>query len=148
MRITEVPQDIGIAGNQKEVCYAVDADGRYTLAPSLGWDPKNVANAQAWELIEDELKAVLARVRAGRASPLAYHMTRHLMDVGLLARYSGFFRLRVYFHLMPAGFARLSAAQKKRYADVFGMSVADLDRVPDTCRINPHQTRPDCADTL
>lgn len=148
MRITEVPQDIGMAGNQKEVCYAVDADGRYVLAPSLGWAPKNIANAQAWELIEEEIDAVLKRVREGRASPLAYHMTRHLMNVKLLSQYAGYFRWQVYYHLTPRGFARLTAVQQQRYAEIFGITVAELHQIPDTDTINPHHPRPDLADTL
>lgn len=148
MHIKDVPQDMGMAGNQKEVCYAVDGNGRYTLAPSLGWAPKNIANAQAWELIEVEVNSVLVRVRNGLASPLAYHMVRNLMNIKLLARYSGFFRWQVYFHLTPRGFARLSSAQKQRYADVFNISADELQRIPDKCCINHHKTRSDCADTL
>ena len=148
MHIKDVPQDSGMAGDQKEVCYAVDADGRYTLASSLGWAPKNIANEQAWELIEHEVNAILVRVRTGRASPLAYHMARNLMNIKLLSRYSGFFCFQVYFHLTPRGFRRLTSIQKQRYADVFGISVDELDRIPDKCRINPHHIRSDRENTL
>jgi hypothetical protein len=148
MQIKDVPQESGMSGDQKEVCYAVDADGRYTLVSSLGWGPKNIANEQAWELIEEEVNAVLIRVKENTSSPLAYHMTRNLMNIKLLSQYSGFFRFQVYFHLTPRGFRRLSPVQKQRYADVFGISVDELDRIPNKCQVNPHHIRPDSEDTI
>jgi len=53
MKIKEVPQERGtISDNFHEVCYAVDDDGHYVLTDSAGWEPKNIANNQAWEVIE------------------------------------------------------------------------------------------------
>ncbi len=133
MKIDEVPQDPGMMNDhRREVCYAVDDQGKYVLADSAGWDPKNTANSQAWKLIDEAAAAALIKVRAGRASPLAYHMAKHQMGMGLLAKYAGFGRLKVWLHLKPGPFGRLAPAALQRYADVFEISVRELKTVPDT----------------
>ncbi|MBU0729370.1 MAG: hypothetical protein KKE17_11730 [Proteobacteria bacterium] len=126
MRKEEVPQDTGIAEGLKEVCYAVDENGRYVLVPSAGWEPKNVTNAQAWEIIADQLRDVISRVRGGELSPLAYHMTKNLMDMGLLANYVGMFKWRVKRHMRPSIFRKLKPPMLARYAAVFEITVEEL----------------------
>ncbi len=126
MRKQDVPQDIGIAEGLKEVCYAVDDTGRYVLVPSAGWEPKNVTNHQAWQLIEEQQRDVATQVLEGRQSPIAYYMTKNLMDVGLLAQYVGFFRWRVRRHLKPRVFRKLAPAVLEKYAKVFGITVEQL----------------------
>ena len=134
MKLDEVPQDRGMIDREvSEICYAVDDQGRYVLAPSAGWDPKNVANDQAWDLIKAQIESTLQKVRAGRLSPLAYHMVCHQMTPGLLARYAGFSRWRVWLHLRPRGFQRLSPGMLERYADALDMEVAALQSVPGAC---------------
>ena len=98
MKRSSVPQDIG-PKDIEEIAYAVDEGGRYVKVPSIGWAPKNVANEQAWEVIEGEIEAQLHLIRSGKRSPLAYHMTRNLMTVGLLASYMALPRWRVKRHL-------------------------------------------------
>jgi hypothetical protein len=131
MRKEEVPQDGRLLEGQQQICYAVDEQGRYVLAPSAGWDPSNVTNIQAWDVIRDQLNEVLAAIRAGEQSPLAFHMARNQMDVALLADYVGLARWRVRRHLKPAVFAALKPALRQRYADLFQISVAELGTVPD-----------------
>ena len=131
MRKEEVPQDSCLLDGQREICYAVDASGHYVLAPTAGWEPSNIANIQAWEVIRAELEATSAAVRAGRQSPLAYHMVRTQMDVPLLADYVSLWRWQVRRHLRPEIFARLKPALLQRYADLFQISVAALQRLPE-----------------
>ena len=52
------------------------------------------------------------------------------MDVALLAQASGFWQWRVRRHLRPEGFARLTPAQRARYAQALGVSVQQLERLP------------------
>jgi hypothetical protein len=131
MKIDEVPQDRGmITGSIQEICYAVDENGRYVLAPSAGWEPKNAANHQAWELIRTEVTATLRKIRAGRLSPLAFHMVNNQMSPGLLAKYAGCSRLRVWWHLRPRGFSRLTPRMLQRYAEIFDIDAAALKTVP------------------
>jgi hypothetical protein len=115
----------------KEVCYAVDEDGSLVLAESAGWEPKNIANDQAWDLINEQVKETLEKIKSGKLSPLAYHMVRNQMGLGLLAKYAGFNRLRVWRHLKPSGFKRLKRQQLKRYAKIFGIDVANLAKIPE-----------------
>ena len=91
----DVPQDEALFGELKELCYALDRDGRYVLVESAGWEPANIANIQAWETIRAEVADVLARIRAGELSTLAYHMARRQMTPKLLAGQMGLTRLRV-----------------------------------------------------
>lgn len=132
MKIEDVPQDKGMIDNDtlREICYAVDPEGRYVLAQSAGWEPKNVANGQAWELIRETVLAALSKIRAGKLSPLAYHMAKNQMNAGLLAKYVGYSRLRVWRHLRPAGFRRLTPDMLQRYAAVFDLEVDALQQVP------------------
>ena len=131
MKKKDVPQHGGLLSGNREVNYAVDSDGRYTLESSVGWEAKNIALRQAWEAIADQLYAVVADIKAGRKSPLAYHMVKNQMDPALLCQYSGVSRWRVKRHLKPAVFAQLDSAVLVPYAKLFGISVDELRIVPD-----------------
>jgi hypothetical protein len=126
MRQEEVPQDQGIAAGMQEITYAVDERGRYVLVPSAGWEPKNISNYQAWEVIAAQIEAARRRVVANQASPLAYHMARNQMDVALLAQYMGLMRWRVKRHLKPRIFNKLPLNLLDRYASLLKVTVAQL----------------------
>lgn len=129
MKISEVPQERGI-NPEHEICYAVDESGNYVLTDSIGWEPKNIVNDQAWEIIRAQVQSVLAEIQTGRLSPLAFHMAKNQMNTGLLSRYMRFSRWRVKRHLKPHIFNRLQPAVLKRYADVFEITVEQLLKVP------------------
>jgi len=135
MKKQEVPQHPGLFGGRRAVCYALDEGGGYVLAPTAGWNPVNLANRQAWEALARELVGIHGEARAGRLSPLAYHMARRQMDAALLARYTGLFRWRVRRHLRPAIFARLDRELLARYAEVLQLSVEELCRLPEAPEI-------------
>ena len=122
----EVPQDEGIAEGLKEVTYAVDDNGRYVLVPSAGWEPKNISNYQAWEIITEQIETTRRQVLANKLSPLAYHMARNLMDLPLLAQYMGIMRWRVKRHLKPKVFNKLSQDIIKRYALLLKVTTEQL----------------------
>ncbi|NTV52316.1 MAG: hypothetical protein HGA76_04795 [Candidatus Firestonebacteria bacterium] len=126
----EVPQDQEVLDGVSEVFYAVDENGRYVLAPSTGWEPANLANLQAWDAIRDELTGMVARIRANRLSPLAYHMAANQMDAKLLASYVGLFVWQVRRHLKPGPFSRLKPEMKKRYAEALLVTAAELEQLP------------------
>lgn len=132
MKVDEVPQDRGMMGEDVfEVCYAVNKEGRYQLTPSAGWEPKNITNDQAWQLLDEKVQEAFENITAGRWSPLAYHMARNQMNVGLLSSYMGMSRWRVRRHLKPTVFNKLKPAVLKQYADIFGISVEILGTIPD-----------------
>jgi len=130
MRETDVPQDGGLNQGLKEITYAVAENGRYVVVPSLGWEPKNIANAQAWDVISEDIRNQARRVREGELSPLAYHLARNLMTAGLAASYVRLPRWRVKRHLKPSVFNRLKPEILQRYADLLGLSLAELNQIP------------------
>lgn len=139
MQKNEVPQDEALFDGMSEVCYAVDEAGRYVLAESAGWEPANIVNIQAWDVIRSEVAAVLSRVRAGELSPLAYQMARHQMDAKLLCGYAGLFCWQVRRHMKPGPFRKLKPAQLTRYAAIFRTSAEELTRIPEFSEIGDIQ---------
>jgi len=131
MKKEDVPQQGGLNAGCREISYAVDGCGHYSLEQSEGWEAKNIALRQAWEAIDAQLRLVLADFRAGKCSPLAYHMCKAQMDPSLLAQYAGVARWRVKRHLKPGPFARLDPTLLQQYAELFAISVATLCSVPD-----------------
>ncbi len=131
MKVNEVPQNKGmITDDLREICYAVDENGSYILAQSAGWEPKNIANDQAWTLIEEEVSQTVKKIKAGKLSPLAFHMAKNQMNLSLLSKYVGFSRLRVKLHLKPSVFRKLKPSVLKRYGRVFEIEVEELLKVP------------------
>lgn len=130
MEKKDVPQDQGILGHVRVVCYATDENGEYVKSQSAGWEPTNIANGIAWEFLNEELAEILEKVRKKELSPLAYHMNKHLMDVKLLSRYTGFAAWRIKRYLKPQAFNKLDNEALQRCASVFNMTVEQLKEVP------------------
>lgn len=138
MKKQDVPQDPGIIEDYgHELCYAVDRKGEYDLVPSIGWEPKNIANDQAWQVIDMEIEQALDQIKKGSKSPLAYYMAKNQMDVGLLANYMGLYRWQVRRHLKPSVFKGLKKDLLGKYARFFEVSVSDLESF---CEKNSQQT--------
>ena len=131
MKISDVPQDSGISEDVEVVSYATGEDGRYVKVGSKGWEPINVANGLAWREIEADVRQAVDGIRQGKLSVLAYYMVVSQMDVGLLARYTSFFKWRVKRHLKPKVFAGLKSSVKEKYAALFKITVAELERLPE-----------------
>lgn len=131
-----VPQDGGILDRWHEISYAIDDDGGYVLAPSVGWEPANIANKQAWELISKQVADVIKRIQAQELSPLAYYMVKNQMDTDLLAKYVRLSRWRVRRHLKPAVFRRLKVSILERYAKIFNVSAEQLFDVPESSSLD------------
>ena len=140
MKIDDVPQDNGMIEDYgHEICYAVDDKGNYVLSPSLGWEPKNIVNSQAWELIHQQTTDVLKQIHEGKLSTLAFHMVKNQMDVKLLARYVRLPRWKVKRHLKPDRFKGLETALLNRYADVFDIPVDQLLKIPESIPLTDYK---------
>jgi hypothetical protein len=127
MKKEDVPQDLGALGKlTKEVCYATDSDGKYTTALSRGWDVKISALDTAWDEVGHRIEEARQKVLRGDASPLLFFIEKGLMDVTILAGYTGFWAWQVKRHLKPNVFNKLTDKKLKRYAEVFNVSVDDL----------------------
>lgn len=127
MKKQDVPQDLGALGKiTKEICYATDDTGKYVKELSDGWDIKTNALDVAWQDIKVRVDTARSKVLKNEASPLLFFMERGLMDIGIVAAYTGFWKWQVKRHLKPAVFQQLSAKKLQRYAEIFNVSVDDF----------------------
>jgi len=127
MKKDEVPQDVSALGKlTKEVCYATDSEGKYTTALSSGWDVKITALDTAWGDIDKRIANAKQQVLDGKASQLLFFMEYRLMDVGIVAGYTGFWKWQIKRHLKPGVFNKLSDKQLQKYAVAFNTKVEDL----------------------
>ncbi len=128
MKKDEVPQDTSNldTAKLKELCYAVDEDGKYTTVNSSGWDPKTIALNQAIEEINARIADAKNRVLNNETSPIEYYMEFHKMDISILSSYVGMWSWRVKRHFKPSVFNKLSEKTLQKYADTFDISVGHL----------------------
>jgi hypothetical protein len=127
MKKEDVPQDLSALGKiTKEVCYVTDNSGKYITELSRGWDIKITALNATWQDIEARIAAAREKVSDNKASPLLFFMEQGLMDIRILASYTGFWKWQVKRHLKPDVFKNLSDKKLQRYADVFNVSVNDF----------------------
>lgn len=131
MKTNDVPQDDAdmMRGIFREPVYSVDNKGKYTTVRSVGWDPKNAVMQQAWDNINEKVEEVRKRVLDGELSPIAYYMKKNMMDVGLLAKYTGMWKWKVKKHLKQKHFEKLAESVLKKYADIFNLTSADLKNI-------------------
>jgi hypothetical protein len=80
----------------------------------------------AWQDIGERVAAAKEKVLKNQASPLLYYMELKLMDIKVVAAYTGFWKWQIRRHLRPAIFQKLSDRSLQRYAEVFEVSVNDL----------------------
>jgi hypothetical protein len=127
MKKEEVPQDLGALGKiTKEVCYVTDSSGKYVTELSKGWDVKSSALNVAWDDIKERVAAARQQVLNNEASPILFFMEYRLMDLNLLAEYTGYWKWQIKRHLKANVFKTLSEKKKKKYAEAFNVTVEDL----------------------
>lgn len=127
MKKEEIPQDDGALNKlTKEVVYAVDSSGKYTTELSTGWEVKAKALDVAWQEIEKRIEEARQKVLRKEASPVLYFMELRLMDIGIVAAYTGFWKWTIRKHLKIAVFNKLPEQKLKKYAEAFNVSVEEL----------------------
>ena len=127
MKKEDIPQDGGaLTKLTKEVVYAVDSSGNYTTELSTGWEVKANALDVAWKDIEQRIEKARQKVLNNEASPILYFIELRLMDIGIVAAYTGFWKWTVKKHLKPSVFKKLSEKRLKKYAEAFNISVEEL----------------------
>ena len=131
MKKNEVPQDESKLekANIKDMVYAVDENGDYITELSTGWNPKTIALDNAIKQIEERVTAAKERVLNNESSPLEYYMELNKMDLPILASYVGIWKWRVKRHFKPSIFDKLPQKTLEKYADVFNISVEDLQHI-------------------
>jgi hypothetical protein len=128
MKKDNVPQDdsLLLEGNTREICYAVDENGKYVKVLSTGWEPKDIALRQALDFIEERANKSMEKIANNQLSPIAYYLEKRVMDIKLLSQYTNILRWRVKRHLKPRVFKKLSRETLKKYADAFEINVDEL----------------------
>jgi hypothetical protein len=127
MKKEEIPQDNGALNKlTKEVVYAVDNNGKYVTELSTGWQIKTTALDVAWKDIEERVESARQKVIRREASPLLYFMELKLMDIPIVADYTGLWKWTIKRHLKPSVFEKLSDKILEKYATAFNITVADL----------------------
>ena len=131
MKKNEVPQDESKLekANIKDMVYAVDENGNYLTELSTGWNPKTIALDNTIKQIEERVAAAKEKVLKNESSPLEYYMELNKMDLPILASYVGIWKWRVKRHFKPSVFKKLPQKTLEKYADVFDISVEDLQHI-------------------
>lgn len=132
MKTKEVPQDKShLESTSREVYYAVNEDGEYTTELSTGWNVKAIALENTLKEIEERVQNAKQRVIENKTSPIEYYMEVHKMDPTILASYVGLWKWRVKRHFKPSVFKKLSPKILQKYADVFEISIHELQHIDD-----------------
>jgi hypothetical protein len=127
MKKENIPQDPSALDKfTKEVCYAVDDKGNYVTELSRGWEVKATALDAAWQDIEQRITIARQKVMNKEASPILFFMEYRLMDIGIVAAYTGFWKWQIKKHLKPSAFEKLSNKKLQQYAEAFNVSIGDL----------------------
>jgi hypothetical protein len=127
MKKEDIPQDEGALNKlTKEVVYAVDNAGNYTTELSTGWEVKATALNVTWKDIEQRIEDARQKVLNNEASPILYFMELRLMDIGIVASYTGFWKWTIKQNLKWDSFKSLSEKKLKKYAEAFNISVDEL----------------------
>jgi len=127
MKKEDIPQDDGALNKiTKEIVYVVDNSGNYTTELSTGWKVKTTALDLAWEDIEQRIENARQKVVSNQASPILFFMELRLMDIGIVAAYTGFWKWTIKQHLKPAVFKKLPEEKLKKYAEAFNISIEEL----------------------
>lgn len=127
MKKEDIPQDVGaLTPVTKELTYAVDESGKYTTELSNGWEIKAKALDVAWEDVEKRIADAKQKVTNKEASSLLYFIELKLMDIGIVAAYTRFWKWQVKRHLKPKVFNKLSDKKLQRYTTLFETSIEKL----------------------
>jgi hypothetical protein len=113
-----------------EVNYQYGSDGNFTK--HAGYDylkQEDLLVHDVWKLTHEKIEEVRRQVRAGKVSPVAYHMERCMMEVPVLASIAGISSWRVRRHMKVKIFNRLRHSTLKKYASAFEIPVEELSKV-------------------
>lgn len=128
MEKEQVPQDKNsyLEKNFKTVVYAIDQDGSYTKVPTIGWEPENFAQKQAWDSIEEDVEKTKKRVLAGELSPIAYYTEKYQYSLRRLSNLTGLSKRTIRKHFSPKVFAKTDPETLELYAQAFKVTVEQI----------------------
>ena len=132
MQEKQVPQDHNsLLNGERKAVYAVGEDGKYKIVPSIGWNVEEQVTTLHIEEFRRLATEALARACKKECSSLEFHMYNRRMDPTLLAQCTGFFKWTVLRHLKPQHFEKCPEHKKQCYAEALGLSLAELDTLPE-----------------
>jgi len=128
MEKEHVPQDKNnyLEKNFSNVVYALDENGSYTSVPSVGWEPENFAQKQAWDLINENAEKIKERVIAGELSPIAYFIEKYQFSLRRLSHLTGFRKCKIKRHIKPKVFAKIDEKTLEKYSQAFKVPIAQI----------------------
>ena len=127
MKKEELPQDKSSLENvTREICYVKNESGRYETGLSTGWEVKTIALDNMWNEIKRRTDQAKKDCLAGKVSPITYYFELQLMDISVLAGYTGFFQWQIKRHMSPSVFKKLRKKKLQKYADAFNISINEL----------------------
>ncbi|MDR3351143.1 MAG: hypothetical protein LBN98_05840 [Prevotellaceae bacterium] len=131
MKIEETLQEEQSPGSTqpRNIYYALDEQGNYRQVLSTGCKAKQDALSLIWECISKEAETTRQEVLAGKKSPLAYHIKMRLLDIPMLAAYTGLPKKTIKKHMDAKAFLQLDAATIKQYADAMHITEEELKNV-------------------
>ncbi len=132
MKTRDVSQDDSFLEGHQKAAYAVDENGQYVVVPSRGYADEVVATSFALVQQDKRIQSAWERAKKGEVSPLAYHLAVKQWTLPLAAAQLGIWRIRVWWHLTPRGFAGLSDALRAKYCHELDLAPAQLLTVPET----------------
>jgi len=122
--------DEKIIASNKELFYSYDGNGQFkSELIAHGTAGTNIYLQQMWDYYHDRLIKAREDVIAGKRSPICYHLERTLMDTITLAVYMGYRPGKVKRHFKPRVYKRLKPAVLAKYAEIFEISVDQLENV-------------------
>lgn len=132
MKKSDIPQDESALSNYvKELCYAVDENGKYATGLSTGWEVKAQALNLTLSDVQKRVNDAIQKVKNKEASPILVYMEANMMDIGILSAYTGFWKFTIKRHLKPKIFQTLSNNKLQKYAEVFNVSIEQLKTMHD-----------------
>jgi hypothetical protein len=128
MKKEEVPQDKSpLEYMTPELCYVKNENGTYDTILSTGWEVKNEALDNAWEIIHEKVEKARTDVEQGLKSPIYYYMKKNLMNISLLSSYVKFNKIRIWWHMRPSVYRKLNSNILNRYAKAFNIKPEELN---------------------
>jgi hypothetical protein len=126
--IGDHPEETPLYGyRNREVFYFFDKGKGYIQKVEPHNNTVQVLIKQGWDIIEDKIEDMRKKAETGLVSPIAFHMERCLMDLVTLAGYSGIPKWKIKRHLKPSVYKKLDEKTKNRYAEVFGISIQEME---------------------
>jgi hypothetical protein len=93
------------------------------------WEEKlDLSKAAMAEQIQ-KLEITRQQVLAGELSPIAFHAQKRLFDVKLLSAYTEIPKRHIKKHFKPEKFSQLDEKTLAKYAEIFKISIEEINNV-------------------